>query len=282
VSTSVASASADAATTAAAHFARTRGELDALLAEELSHRRDHPDAARSDVLALMMESRDDAGCPLSDDELRDQLVTLLSAGHDTVATSLAWGLLELDAHPEVRARLHQEIDALGPEPDPEALARLPYLGAVVNEMLRLHPVVAAVSRQVMKPFRVAGYELEPGARVTPAIYLAHRRAEAFPTPDRFRPERFFERDPSPFEFLPFGGGARRCIGMGFALHEMRIVLGTILSEVELRSAMRGPVREVRHVLLVAPSEGARMIVRRRGSLSQNDTDDQEGACGIWS
>jgi len=274
VRTSVASASAEAASAAAVHFARVRGDLDALLIEEVAHRRERPDPTRHDVLALLMESRDEAGLPLSDEELRDEMVTLLSAGHDTVATTLAWAVLALDEHPEVRAHVLQEVDALGPEPDPDALARLPYLGAVVDEVMRLHPVVPAVSRQVMKPFRVAGHDLEPGARVTAAVYLAHRRAEAFPAPDRFRPERFLERVPSPFEFFPFGGGVRRCIGLAFSLHQMRIVLGTILSEVELRGAMRGPTREVRHGLLVAPSEGARMTARRRESVSRSNGNDQ--------
>src|SRR6185295_13906860 len=112
-------------------------------------------------------------------------------------------------------------DKVGPRSDPDALARRPYLGAVVHEVLRLHPVVPAVSRRVVKPFRVAGYDLEPGTCVAPAIYLAHHRAESFPEPEVFRPERFLERDYSPFEYLPFGGGARRCIGMSFALHQMK-------------------------------------------------------------
>ena len=226
-----------------------------------------------------MEARDDAGRPLSHGELRDELVTLLLAGHDTCANELAWALLTLDEHPEVRALLVESIDEAGPSPDPDALARRPYLGAVVNEVLRLRPVVPAVSRQVMKPFRVAGYDLEPGTFVAPAIYLTHHRAESFPEPDLFRPERFFERDPSPFEYLPFGGGARRCIGMGFALHQMKIMLGTVLGELELRSAMRHPVREVRHGILVGPSEGARMIARRRPDIARNDPHDEEHPCG---
>jgi unspecific monooxygenase len=233
------------------------------------------------VLALLMEARDDAGQPMSEGELRDELITLLLAGHDTTANELAWALLTLDAHPEVRERLVEEIDKLGPAPDPDALVRRPYLIATVNEVLRLHPVVPAVARRVMKPFRVAGMELEPGTGVAPAIYLAHRRAESFPEPELFRPERFLERDPSPFEFLPFGGGARRCIGMGFALHEMKIVLGTVLGELELHNAMRHPVREVRHGVLVVPSEGARMIVRPRSGPSRR-TQDKELECGTRS
>src|SRR5262249_48211217 len=161
---------------------------------------------------------------MSDGELRDELITLLLAGHDTTANELAWALLTLDEHPEVCAHLVEELDELGPSPDPDALVRRPYLGATVNEVLRLHPVVPAVARKVMKPFRCAGHLLEPGMGVAPAIFLAHRRAESFPDPEAFRPERFFERDPSPFEYLPFGGGARRCIGMGFALHQMKLVL----------------------------------------------------------
>lgn len=272
VSTSLALASAQA-TSAAARFTAIRGELDALLAEELAHRRERPDPTRKDVLELLLQARDDAGQPMSDGELRDELVTLLLAGHDTTANELAWALLTLDEHPEVRDRLVEEIDAFGPSPDPDALARRPYLGAVVQEVLRLHPVVPAVSRQVMKPFRVAGYELEPGTCVAPAIYLAHRRPESFPDPDLFRPERFLEHDPSPFEYLPFGGGARRCIGMGFALHQMKIVLATVLGELELHSAMRHPVGEVRHGVLVGPSEGARMIARRRPGVPWNDVHD---------
>ncbi|HEY8208274.1 MAG TPA: cytochrome P450 [Myxococcaceae bacterium] len=281
-STSIALATAEARTGATDRFATIRRELDALLAEEMAHRREHPDPSRKDVLELLVEARDDAGHPMSDGELRDELVTLLLAGHDTTATELAWALLTLDEYPEVRDRLVEEVDKVGPRPDPDALARRPYLGAVVQEVLRLHPVVPAVSRRVVKPFRVAGYDLEPGTCVAPAIYLAHRRAESFPEPDLFRPERFLQRDYSPFEYLPFGGGARRCIGMSFALHQMKIVLGTVLGELELSSAMRRPVREVRHDVLVAPSEGARMIARRRPDVSWDDTHDGGIGCGTQS
>ncbi|HYV47474.1 MAG TPA: cytochrome P450 [Myxococcaceae bacterium] len=281
VSTSITLASAERSA-AAARFDSIRSQLDALLAEELAHRRAHPDATRTDVLALLMEARDEAGQPMSEGELRDELITLLLAGHDTTANELAWALLALDANPEARDRLVEDVDKLGPSPDPDALVRRPLLGATVNEVLRLHPVVPAVSRKVMKPFRVAGHVLEPGTGVAPAIFLAHRRAESFPEPEAFRPERFMERDPSPFEYLPFGGGTRRCIGMGFALHQMKLVLGTVLGELELHSAMRHPVREVRHGVLVGPSEGARMIARRRPEHARRNTMDKELECGTRS
>jgi cytochrome P450 len=276
MSTSVSLAAAESSA-AAARFARLRGDLDALLLGEIADRRERPDPARGDVMTLLMEARDADGRPLRDDELRDELVTLLAAGHDTTATSLSWTLLVLDQHPEIRARLVAELDALGRSPDPDALARSRYLGAVVSEALRLRPVVSAVSRQVVQPFAVAGHVLPPGTIVAPAVYLAHRRAEAFPDPDRCRPERFLEREPSPFEYLPFGGGARRCIGMGFALQQMKIVLGTVVARLELRAALRGPVRDVRHGVLVGPSEGARMIARRR-ARPDPPTDQEERAC----
>jgi cytochrome P450 len=205
--------------------------------------------AGSDVLGQLVAARDEAGRPLADEQLRDELITLLVAGHETTANALSWTLHEVITHPAVREALLRELaEVVGDEPlGPEHLDHLPYLTATVQEGLRLHPVLGHVGRQLTAPLTIGGYALPVGTMVVPCIYLAHRDPAVFPEPDRFLPERFLGARLSPYAYLPFGGGARRCIGMSFALHEMKIVLATIL----------------RRAVLV-PRPGHRPHVRRRG------------------
>jgi unspecific monooxygenase len=268
--TSVASASPEAAP--ADHLTRETPvrrvvpdlvhELHGLLADEIARRRGGVPAARPDVLGLLLGARDDEGRPIDDVDLYDQLLTLIIAGHETTATSLAWAFRLLVENPEADARLRAELAALGPKPPIPDLLALPWLDVVVKETLRLRPVVPAVSRLLMRPLRLGGIDLPAGVFAAPSAYLAHHRAERYPEPERFRPERFLGADFGPNEFLPFGGGLRRCVGMGLALHEMKIVLADVISRFTVLDGAREPVRPTRRGVLVAPSGGARLVVRR--------------------
>ncbi len=254
-------------------FLRLRQQVDTLLYAEIADRHRHSDANRTDILALLMAARDSEGQPLSDVELRDELMTLLFAGHETTASALAWALYWITFLPDVYTQLLSEIDALKTtaEPDPTTIARLPYLNAVCQETLRLYPIaISAFPRVVKQPVTLAGYDLAAGTVIMPSIYLAHHRAAAYPEPKRFRPERFLERQFSPYEYLPFGGGDRRCIGSAFALFEMKLVLFQLLSNLELRLVNTKPVRPLRRGLTVAPSDQLRLQVTRSRRSAVSD------------
>jgi cytochrome P450 len=169
-------------------------------------------------------------------------------------------------HGEVQARLEGELRAAGPSPlETERVTRLPYLDAVCRETLRLTPIVPMVGRRLARPLEIAGVFLPAGVVAAPCIYLAHRRAERWPEPERFRPERFLEGEPSPYEFLPFGGGRRRCLGMAFALLEMKIVLAEVLRRADLRLAPGYQAQVVRRSVTLAPSQGMPVILERRAA-----------------
>jgi len=250
-------------------YLRLRQQIDELIYAEIQERREQADSSRTDILSLMMAVRDEAGEPMTDVELRDELMTLLVAGHETTATSLAWALYWIHHLPEVREKLLQEIDGLGENPDPSAIFRLPYLNAVCSETLRIYPVAMLVlSRVVKSPLEIGGYQFEPGTLLIPCIYLTHHREDLYPESKQFRPERFLERQFTPYEYLPFGGGNRRCIGMAFALFEMKLVLATILSRWHMELADSKPVLPVRKAILLGPSGGVQMVVTGRRSQNQ--------------
>jgi len=228
--------------------------LDGLLTEQLERRR-ADSRAREDILSLLLATRDEAGQPMSDPELKDELRTLLFAGHETTAIGMAWALYWLHRTPEAKQRVEQELSALGPRPEPEALAKLPYLGAVCDETLRLFPVVALVNRKVRAPFKLRGHEVPVGMGVMASITQAHANPGVFPEPERFRPERFLERKFSPFEYLPFGGGARRCVGAAFAQYEMKVALGSLLAAHRFSLGHDRPIRPVRRHITLAPEDG---------------------------
>jgi cytochrome P450 len=193
-------------------FQRLRDDVDAVLYDEIARRRDDPaTAGRDDVLSILLQARDEQGNPMTDLELRDELMTLLVAGHETTATAIAWAFDLLLRHPAELARLQTELD--GTENDE-------YLDAVIKETLRLRPVVPGVVRKLTEPLELYGYELPAGIRVAPNIYLTHRRPDVHPEPDRFRPERFLEQPADTYSWIPFGGGIRRCLGASFAIYEM--------------------------------------------------------------
>lgn len=249
-------------------FLHQRHQIDELIYAEIAQRRTEVDPSRTDILNLLLSARDEHDQPMTDIELHDELITLLVAGHETTATALSWALYWICTLPEVHERLVRELDMLAPDVDPSSLLQIPYLNAVCQETLRLYPVAMITFPRVAKlPFQLMDYQIEAGTAIAPCIYLLHRRPDLYPEPERFKPERFLERQYSPFEFLPFGGGNRRCIGMAFALLEMKLVLATILVRFDLTLAEKGPILPARRGVTLAPSTGVHMIARRRPSRS---------------
>ena len=221
-------------------------EIDKLLFAEIEERRTCLDPKRMDVLSLLMAAQDEEGNHLSNQELRDELMALLVAGHETTATSLTWAMYWIHALPEVKQKLISELRSLSDPSDASQMLSLPYLSAVCNETLRIHPVaMLTFPRQVETPLEVGGYQFSPGDLLMGCIYLLHQREDLYPQPQQFRPERFLERKFSPYEFMPFGGGARRCIGAALAQCEMKVVLGTIVNSMELSLLNDRPVQPAR-------------------------------------
>jgi cytochrome P450 len=238
-------------------FLRRRAALARALREVVEVRR-AAGGGGADILSLLLAARDADGRPMSDEELVDELVTMLAAGHETTATALSWTFACVLEHPAVEARLRDEI--AGAAGDPAALAALPWLDAVIKETLRLRPIVPDVVRKLQAPMRFAGFDLPAGVSLAPCIHLAHRRADVYPEPERFRPERFLDRRPDPYSWLPFGGGIRRCLGMAFALYEMKIVTGVLFARLRLRLDRPGTVRVIRRSVTLAPRGGTRVRV----------------------
>ena len=228
--------------------------VDELVLDEIRRRREDPGLAeRDDILSMLIQARYEDGEPMTDAELRDELMTLLVAGHETTATSLAWALERLMRHPEMIERLRQEFDA----------GEDSFLDAVVKETLRLRPVLPIVVRRLSEPTEIGGRMLPAGVAVAPCIYLIHRRSDIYPEPERFRPERFLESPAGTYTWIPFGGGVRRCLGASFALFEMKTVLRAVLSSVELRpdAPASEPVR--RRAITLTPGRRASAIVSAR-------------------
>jgi cytochrome P450 len=247
-----------------AAYLRASSEADRLLQDQIERARAHT-AGRQDILSLMIDARYEDGSAMSDDHIRDEARTLLIAGHETTSITLAWALYAVHRHAAVKARLLEEIDALGPDPAPEELAQLPYLVAVVHETLRRYPVVEAVFRVLRRPWSFGGYDLTPGVTIGAMIAVVHRRGDLYPEPDAFRPERFLEGKPKPYEYLPFGGGHRRCIGAAFSHYESCLALATVLREFDLELREPGEVSVARRNVTLGPKGGVRMrmVGRRR-------------------
>jgi len=226
-------------------FRRELAAVDAELYRLIAERRAAPDlAAREDVLSTLLLARDEHGRGLSDAELRDELMTLLMAGHETTANSLAWAFERLSRLPGALERVASDAA---------------YAEAAVRETLRLRPVIALVARRLTREAEIGGLRLPAGAVVTPCILLVHRRADVYPDPDVFRPERFLEQAPGTYTWIPFGGGIRRCLGATFAQMEMNVVLGTIAARVTLEPVgAPEPVR--RRAIALVPARGAEVRV----------------------
>ncbi|MEM7715172.1 MAG: cytochrome P450 [Cyanobacteria bacterium P01_A01_bin.68] len=242
------------------YFLRQREQLDNLLYTEIRERRASLDNSnRVDILSLLMSATDTQGNSLTDKELRDELITLLIAGYETTATSMSWALYWIYRTPKVQEKLQQELDNLGENPDPISISNLPYLTAVCNESLRLYPtVLATFLRTVQEPCNLLGYDIEPGTSIWGCIYLLHHREDLYPDSKQFKPERFLERQFSPYEFMPFGGGVRRCIGYALAQFEMKLVLATVVSGYKLALADNQPEKTQRRGVTLAPAGGVKM------------------------
>jgi len=232
-------------------LARLKRRVDQALYDIIAERRRRPTGG-ADVLSMMLEARDQDGSPMTDVEVRDELVTLLLAGHETTATALAWTFDQLLSHPAALARVRADL-ATGADD---------YLDAVIRETLRVRPILPLIGRVVARPYELGGYTLPVGARIAPSIFLAGHRPAAYPEPDRFLPERWLGVKPDPYTWLPFGGGIRRCIGMAFAQLEMKVVLETVVRRTRLR-AVAGPARVVRRGITLAPSGGTRVVLEER-------------------
>jgi cytochrome P450 len=240
---------------------RALDHLDEVTYAEIARRRAQEDLAdRADILSLLLLARDEEGQAMTDQELRDELVTLLLAGHETTATSVAWAVERLVRHPDKLARLVAEIDAGEGEE---------YMQAVISETLRVRPVVPMVVRVLQKPLSVGGRELPAGTRVVPSIYLTNRNPSVYESPSEFIPERFLGNAPDTFSWIPFGGGIRRCIGASFATLEMKLILQTVLRELAPSVPARGGRLwrkgewNRRRAITLVPSAGARVVWRRR-------------------
>ncbi|MGE0679803.1 MAG: cytochrome P450 [Candidatus Binatia bacterium] len=239
-------------------------EVDIALYDAITRRRTIGTAGRVDILSMLIEARDEQGQPLTDNELRDELITMLVAGHETTATSLAWTFHHILRQPEIveklKAELHQIVGE-GPV-EPQHLHKLDYLDATIKEAQRLTPIVPVVGRYVREPVRIGGRDLPADVVATSCIYLTHHRPDIWPNPNRFDPDRFLTKRPSPYEFFPFGGGNRFCLGAAFATYEMKIVLTQVLSRVTLRAAPGRAVRVVRRGVTFAPSAGMPVVIER--------------------
>ena len=225
---------------------------DELLAREISDRRSDPDLARrEDILSMLVTARFDDGSEMSDSEIRDQLMTLLLAGHETTATALAWAFDLLFRHPDAYERVRDEARA---EEGHE------YLDAVIEETLRVRPVVPFTGRELREATTLDGFDFAPGQVILASIWLAHTREDHYPDPYAFRPERFLDGDTETYSWVPFGGGTRRCIGASFAQLELRIALGTILRDCDLEPATDRFEPPVRRNVTMSPANGTPAIL----------------------
>jgi cytochrome P450 family 135 len=236
-------------------FLRLREAADTEIYDVIARRRQAGDVEeRDDVLSILLQARDEDGRALTDEELRDELMTLLVAGHETTATSLAWAFELLLRHRPQLARLQAEVDSGNGDE---------YLDAVIKETLRIRPVVPGVIRKLTAPIQLAGYEIPAGMRVAPNIYLTHRRPDVYPDPEQFRPERFIEQPADTYSWIPFGGGVRRCLGAAFATYEMKVVIPTILRNLQLRASDAAPERIRRRAVTFVPEHDGTVIVEQR-------------------
>lgn len=232
---------------------RCTEEVDRALYAEIARRREQSTRPAPDVLSLLLDEQDRTGEGMSDRELRDQLLTLLVAGHETTATALAWAFERVARHPYVLERIRAGLEA----------GNTDYLDATIKETLRLRPVVPITARKLTVPFDLGGRTYPAGTVLMPCIYLLHRNPDIYDDPETLRPERFLGRQPPPYAWIPFGGGVRRCLGSGFALAEMRAVMSTVLAQMDLRVVSEEDERIVRRAFTLAPGSGASVVVTRR-------------------
>jgi cytochrome P450 len=233
-------------------FKRLHERVDELIYAQIAERRRAPDLdRRQDILSMLVAARHESdGSPMTDKEIRDELVTLLVAGHETTATALSWAVERLTRHPDKLARLTEEV----------RVGEKEYLEAVVTETLRLRPVISLVARYLRAPVEIGGWQLPAGVTVAPSIYLVHRRPDVYPNPERFEPERFLDGAPGTYTWIPFGGGVRRCIGGSFAHFEMQVVLAELVKRWSLAPARPEPERVFRRAITETPRHDAEVVL----------------------
>jgi cytochrome P450 family 110 len=216
-----------------------------------------------DVVSSMLATRYEDGSPMPDEEIRDELMTIMQGGHETTATVLAWALYELGRHPNILAKLRAELEASGPDLDPNVIAKLPYLSAVCDETVRLHPILAECARVPLVPMEILGHSMSPGQALVISIVSIHHDPEIYPEPDKFIPERFMEHTYDRYEFLPFGGAHRRCLGAALSEYETRIALAEIVLRWEFEPTV--VERDTRHDVAMGPKYGVplRILGRRK-------------------
>ena len=243
-------------------YVNAKKNLYAWMQKLLDQRRaNHVDVG--DVMGVLMKATDEKGNPVSDEHICNELLSVLTAGQMTTAVALAWALYELGRHPEVVAKLRAELDAVGPNPDPSLiLTSLPYLDAIAKETIRLHPILSECARIPMEPVQIRGRTVQPGQALVVSIVSIHHNPDTYPEPDSFKPERFLERKYNIYEFLPFGGGHRRCMGAGLAEYTIRLALAEAVTDWDFETA--GVDKDIRHDLAMGPKYGVplRIIGRR--------------------
>jgi cytochrome P450 len=248
-------------------FAQLTRRTHELMSELVAERRDSEQAgepAGDDVLAMLLEARHDDGSPMSAYELRDELMTAVVAGHETTASQLAWGFERLAREPAVLHRLNAELDAGQAEGDGQGEGDR-YLTATINEILRHRPVLPnAEPRLTKQPITIGGFDYPAGVSLVASAYLIHHDPEIYPEPHAFRPERFLDKAPGTYTWIPFGGGRRRCLGASFALQEMKIVLRAALARCELAPAGGRHEQAARRSITFSPAGGATVLLRDRG------------------
>lgn len=228
-------------------------QIDKLVYAIIAERKVQRNSSGKDILSMLLEASHESGEPLTNIELRDSLMTLLFAGYETTSSALSWALYWSYFSAEIHKNLLFELNSFPTANDKSGIAQLPYLSAVCSETLRFYPIsLMPFSRFVQKPIEIMGYQLEPDTIVNVSIYLAHQREQVYPQPKMFRPERFLERQFSPYEYLPFGGGSRRCIGAALAQLEIKLVLATILSRLQLGLVSPRPMKPIRRGLIMVP------------------------------
>lgn len=247
-------------------YLRIKAQISDILYAEIAKAR-ADDGSREDILARLIRESAKLGIELTDEAIRDQLLTLVAAGHETTATGLGWTFQFLLSHPQVLARAKAELaEVVGEGPvEAEHVAKLDYLDAVVQESLRLFPPIPIVLRWLSQETEVAGYTLPAETVVCPCTYLLHREPDVYADPLVFQPERLLGKRPGPFEFLSFGGGVRTCVGIGFAYFEMKVILATVLGNAKLRLAGPASLKYRRNGIVLAPAEGTPVVMEARAT-----------------
>ncbi|ACB53761.1 cytochrome P450 [Crocosphaera subtropica ATCC 51142] len=241
------------------NFIDQRDKVYELLSQEIDKRATTKDG--EDILSLLLSVTDEQGEHLTKGEVMSELMTLLFAGHETTASALAWAFYWIHFHPEIYHNLQDELDTINVDTDPMEIAKLPYLNAVVSETLRIYPIALfAFSRTLKTSWEFMGYSLETGMSLAPCIYLVHHHPDIYPNSKQFQPERFLDSQFSPYEFIPFGGSNRRCLGYALALYEMKLVLATVLKQVNLKLVDSQPILPVRRGFTMSPQGGVKMQV----------------------